>query len=316
MLRFSLGTATVQRRWLLAGAFFLGGILLFCVLPLPLAPLGMALIIGGHLILWVRGLSNAPGGATPRRHEEMWAPVEEEWLDRVSALERRAARWDTTPFDITNAAGFLGLWIIVGLTLVAAAVISSMLGFDGGWRMALGSASLLVPLWFNGIRTTWNPSELRKKGEALAIALEAAKADGGTDFDPVPMLALREGKKGKYPVDAKLMLRPATDDGSGFLGVQVQVAMNSVQGTDYPYLYAVVLGKGGFRLPKAKKLPPPPTEGRRLVFENGSDGDVTFLVIRQHADRGGGWHTKEETIGRIVLHALSVARVAWKENLP
>ena len=67
----------------------------------------------------------------------------------------------------------------------------------------------------------------------------------------MPLLALREGRRGHYPVDARLMARPAREDASGFLGVQVQVAMNSVKGTDYPYLYAVVLGKGAFRFPKA-----------------------------------------------------------------
>ena len=41
----------------------------------------------------------------------------------------------------------------------------------------------------------------------------------------------------------------AREDVTGFLGVQVQVALNNVQGTDYPYLYAVVLGKGEFVLP-------------------------------------------------------------------
>lgn len=315
MLRFSVGTASVQKRWILAGALFLGGIGLLCVLPLTLAPLGVALIIGGHLALWVRGLTNAPGGATPY-HEEIWAPVEEDWLEGVDALERRAERWDTTPFDLTNAAGFLALWIMAVLSFGLAVMVTAFAGFDGGWRMGLGSASLLLPLWLNGIRTTWNPSELRKKGEALAVALEAFETDGGTDFDPVPMLALREGDRGKYPVDAKLMLRPATDDGSDFLGVQVQVAMNSVQGTDYPYLYAVVLGKGSFRVPTSEKRPPAPTEGRKLVFETGSDGDVSFLVIRQHADRSGGWHTEEDVIRRLVLHALAVARVAWEENRP
>lgn len=310
-----MGKASIGRRWLLAGALLLAGVVLICTLPLPIAPLGIALIIGGHLALWVRGQTNAPGGATPR-HEEMWAPVEEEWLDRVEELERRAERWDTTPFDVTNVAGFLAFWILLSAIAAGAAVTARWLGFDPAWRMALGSTALLLPLWFNGIRTTWNPSELRKKGEALASALAAVKGEGGTDFDPVPMLALREGKQGKYPVDAKLMLRPATDDGSGFLGVQVQVAMNSVQGTDYPYLYAVVLGRGDFRLPESEKLPPAPTEGRTLVFENGSDGEVSYLVIRQHASRSGGWHTEEDAIRRIVLHALAVARVAWEENRP
>jgi hypothetical protein len=130
------------------------------------------------------------------------------------------------------------------------------------------------------------------------------------------MLALREGRRGKYPVDAKLMLRPSTDDDSGFLGIQIQVAMNSVQGTDYPYLYAVVLGKGGFRPPERDQIPRAEADGRKMVFENGSDGEVRYLVIRQHADNSGGWHTEGLAIHRIVMKALELGRRAWEANRP
>ena len=111
--------------------------------------------------------------------------------------------------------------------------------------------------------------------------------------------------------DARLMLRPARDDGSGFLGVQVQVAMNNVRGTDYPYLYAVILGKGAFRLPDG------PTRQRSvegdvdLVCEPGEGEGVRYVVIRQHADTSGGWHTQPEHIRAIVATALAQARAAW-----
>jgi hypothetical protein len=170
---------------------------------------------------------------------------------------------------------------------------------------------LLVPLWLNGLRTTWNPSELRKKGDALAVARAVAEPLARGDFDLVPLLALREGRRGKYPVDARLMLRPSREDGTGFLGVQVQVAMNNVQGTDYPYLYAVVLGKEPFEAPRAGDCPR--RSGTvKLVAENGRSDDVRFLVVRQHADTRGGWHTDPDQIRSIVAVALRVARAAWR----
>ena len=95
---------------------------------------------------------------------------------------------------------------------------------------------------------------------------------GGKDFDLVPLLALREGRRGHYPVDARLMARPAREDASGFLGVQVQVAMNNVKGTDYPYLYAVVLGKGAFRFPKGPGRQT--VGGVDLVVEEGESEGV------------------------------------------
>ena len=83
--------------------------------------------------------------------------------------------------------------------------------------------------------------------------------------------------------------------------------MNNVKGTDYPYLYAVVLGKGDFRFPKAP--------GRRrvggvdLVIEAGESEGVRYRVIRQHADterrlahrarrRSAGSSTRPRSTGR------------------
>jgi hypothetical protein len=179
-------------------------------------------------------------------------------------------------------------------------------------NVSLAVPFLVVPLWFNGMRTVWNPSELRKKGEALAAARAAAEGSAKGLFDFVPMLALREGRRGRYPVDARLMLRPSREDASGFLGVQIQVSINSVQGKDYPYLYAVVLGKGEFALPgKAGRRR---VGGVDLVSEFGQKEGVHFNVIRQHADKGGGWHTEKTQIDVIVGEALRAGREAWGAN--
>ena len=203
----------------------------------------------------------------------------------------------------------LGILALVGGVVVLA---GAALGANAFFRLAGAAPLLVVPLWLNGLRTTWNPSELRKKGDALALARSEAERLGAGDFDPVPMLALREGQTGKYPVDARLMLRPARQDESGFLGVQVQVAMNNVKGTDYPYLYAVVLGKGDFRMPGVS--PRQRRNGTEIVFERDESEGVRFLVVRQHAARQGGWHTEPFHICVIVELALEKARAVWREN--
>jgi len=310
---------SVHRRLLAAAVLFVAGAAAWALLPVPAAPLGLVLIVFGHGLVWVRSQSTAPGGATPL-HEDIWAPVEEDWFERVRALEERAARWDATPFDLTNGRGF-GVLLLVLIAIAAAGVLTlATAGFDAGFRLATGAVILLVPFWINGMRTTWNPSELEKKGAALRAALATWTADGGTDFDPVPMLALREGRRGKYPVDAKLMLRPAADDGSGFLGVQLQVAINSVQGTDYPYLYAVVLGKDDpaspFRLPAPNRADEKARGGRPLVYEAGEGDGARYLVVRQLANKAGGWHTDEQQIDRLVIRALELGREAREANQP
>ncbi len=113
-----------------------------------------------------------------------------------------------------------------------------------------------------------------------------------------------------------MMLRPAEDDGSGFIGVQVQVAMNNVQGTDYPYLYCVVLGKEGFDLPRSRRRRHRRPGGTvEMVTERGRGDDASFLVIRQHADKAGGWHTEPVHIREIVQASVAEAREARENNL-
>ena len=191
--------------------------------------------------------------------------------------------------------------------------MGTALGPDALFRVAVAATLLFVPLWLSGMRTTWNPSELRKKGEALAVARAALAESAGKDFDLVPLLALREGRRGHYPVDARLMARPAREDASAFLGVQFQVAMNNVKGTDYPYLYAVVLGKGAFRFPKRPRRDRPSAASTWSIEEGESEG-VRYRVVRQHADQSGGWHTEPDDIRGIVKAALDRAREAWAEN--
>jgi hypothetical protein len=310
-LRFVLALGPLRTRALAALMLFTAGLVVWCFAPGLSALGGLVLILLGHLPLWVQSQTTAPGGATPA-HEELWAPVEDDWLAHVEDLEKRGERWDTTPWDISNGIGCLALLALCGALAAAAFVAAPVLGGDSAVRCAAGAALLLLPLWLNGMRTTWNPSELRKKGQALAAAREDAERLAKGDFDAVPTLALREGRRGKYPVDARLMLRPAREDATGFLGVQVQVALNNVQGTDYPYLYAVVLGKDAFRLPKAE--PRLHVQGVDLVCEPGQSEGVRYLVVRQHADTKGGWHTGPDQIRTIVAVALEKARAAWREN--
>jgi len=294
-----------------ASVLFLVGLLLVVAAPGLVAPaLGCLVLLFAHLVLWVRSQTTAPGGATPV-HEDVWAPVEDDWLARVEELENRGARWDVTPWDISNKIGCLTLVALLGAIVTGLFVATASLGPGTAIRLTFASFLLFVPLWFNGMRTTWNPSELRKKGLALAAAREAAAKVVGGDFDFVPMLALREGRRGKYPVDARLMLRPTSEDATGFLGVQVQVSLNNVRGTDYPYLYCVVLGKDPFQLPSTEKRQV--KNGVDMVFERGAGKGAKYLVVRQHADRSGGWHTEDVHIKGIVTAAIELGRSAWRE---
>jgi len=296
-LKFSLGSYGLVVRYGVALALFIAGAAVLVFAPAGFLLGGIAIIVG-HAMLWVRSQTTAPGGATPE--PDVWAPGDEDWANELAELESKAARWDVSPWDITSSVGFVSFAGLVGLTIIIALVLGAPR--DTGARLATTAGLLLIPIWFNGMRTTWNPSELRLKGDALEVARAVAKGHVGKLYETVPLLALRETAKGKYPVDGRLMLRPADDQDGGFIGIQIQVAINSVQGTDYPYLYCVILVKEGHYPPKVKN------KQSGLVYEEGADDGVRYLVVRQYADNSGGWHTDSGAVGRIVREALDLSK--------
>ena len=72
-------------------------------------------------------------------------------------------------------------------------------GPDALFRVAVAVPFLFVPLWFNGMRTIWNPSELRKKGEALAMARAAAEGAARQGLRLRPDARAARGPPGPLP---------------------------------------------------------------------------------------------------------------------
>jgi hypothetical protein len=294
-LAFLAGDLAYGVRLAIAGVFFAIGacLVFFSTFVVP----GLVLVLLGHLPLWVRRQSLAPGGATPK-HEEVWVPVEEGWYDRIASQERKAAKWDATPWDMTNA---LGCSVLFGVIILIAilSILFSQVSVATGVRLLVFSGCLFLPAWLSGRRSLWSPSELRIKGRALEQAKTALAAAATRDFELVPMLALREGKRGRYPVDARLMARPADTGDSEIIGIQIQVALNNVRGRDYPYLYCVVLAQPGYDFPRI-------AEGRPWVYEYEDKDDVSYVVVRQYADNSGGWHTTPVIISELVGRAVAL----------
>jgi hypothetical protein len=217
----------------------------------------------------------------------------------------RGRRWDQSFWDLSSPLVIVTLLVLGLLGFVAFAVGVAL--FDGMAVLPFSMAvvALWLPLFINGMRAPWHPAQLTIKAEALAVVPEVLEACCPDRYDLVPLLGLVEGKRGRYPVDARIMLRPKEDDGSGFIGVQVQVCLNSVQGKNYPYAYCVVLGKTGFRIEASHP---------KIVLERGHGAEVDYLVVRQHADRRGGWHTRPGAVSQLVREALDIAERAREAN--
>jgi hypothetical protein len=301
-LRFAIGEGHLALRYLLAGVLFVVGFWLS--LAGACLPLGLGLILLGHLPLWVKRQVLAPAPTDPLA-DPVWAPADPDWHREIEERARKGRRWDQSFWDITSPLVIITAVVLGAVGFVVFAVGAAL--FDGlAWLpFSLAALCLWAPLFINGTRAPWHPNQLLIKAEALEPVGELAEAAAPGRYDLVPLLGLMEGKRGRYPVDARIMLRPKEDDGGGFIGVQVQVCINSVQGKNYPYLYCVVLGKSGFRIDDG---------GSSLVCEHGHGDDVSYLVVRQYADRRGGWHTDVGAVARIVHDAVEIAERARRSN--
>ncbi len=90
------------------------------------------------------------------------------------------------------------------------------------------------------------------------------------------------------------------------MGLYAQIALNNVQGTDYPYFYVVLVAKDGSNLlsPYFNKLAIP--DG--IIKEMKKENDVEIIVIRQETTKNSGYYTNAKAIARIFDTGIIAAR--------
>ena len=163
---------------------------------------------------------------------------------------------------------------------------------------------LCLPLWFFGLKRRYVPADLLLKIEALENVRHRLAVYPVPDWRLKILLEFTPAGKGKMPTDARLTLQPL-DGPEDFIGLQVQVSLNRVQGTGYPYLYAVVLARESFGLFEAE-FPASPKE----VLERETSDDVDVVVVRQRTTKNSGYHTKRNDQVRVFEVALALAESA------
>ncbi len=262
--------------------------------------LGLAFLAFATGLTLIKGYSARPSVRGP----EDWSQVTPDEYQKIQLKQKQLQQWDLDCFDITNP---LGVACFAGCALGCAAVWFHfvMQGNEvlaGYW--AWDSAVVFAPHWFVGVRDFLKKDRLIIKVKLLEGMMRFLSAP--SDVQVLPMLATRRTKEGKkVPTDARLMLRffPAPKE---FLGLQVQISMNTVQGTDYPYLYCVLIAKSSrfFHDMKDHIRNPP----RGLTLEHKSENDVTVLVIRQRTTRTSGYHTNRRAAEYVLKSAVDITR--------
>ncbi len=276
--------------------------------------LGLPLAFAGVALLLVAGYRNTEETTGPA---ESWRSARRAEVARILEISRKQGQWDQDAVDITNGSGVMALLGLVMVLALATAIIPEVARklsdapsyAPPDWlprlRLMLLAdfALMLLPFWFTGTRSVLKNGKLVNKTKLLLAvdeAFERLKREGET-FDFQLQTAPTGDGSTHVPVDVKAAIR-FTEGPPEFLGLQMQVAINSVQGSDYPYFYCVLVAKTEFA--KLRVGPPP----RGIVVEPSAEAEVQVVVIRQETTKKSGYHTGETAARRILEFSLEQAR--------
>jgi hypothetical protein len=310
LLQFHVAPAlTYRMRFVLAFLLIAAGVAVELILletSLILALfVGGLLIFGGNLLLLSRGYDLKPRAASAFSGD--WDRTTLDRFTEAAALERKIRNWDEAIVDLTCVSGAATLLFLVILPVALGFFVLASL--DEGQNMAIlfavDAALLFLPHWITGLRLKWRPISLKQRIDALQTALGVIEEFGSPTVQIQPRF-LMVGKAGeKIPTDARIFLR-FPDGPEEFLGLQFQVAINNVQGTRYPYLYAVLVARTEFDLIHKHRAG---ISARLddLTVSSDSEDDVDVIVIRQTTTKNSGYHTNAAAVRRIARAAFTNA---------
>jgi len=266
----------------------------------PLA--GVPFLLAAVILAWVSGLDHA----ADRRALELaqgWEAAPLDRLDEIAATAERLARWDRSPVEATNCCGSFGC-LVATLAVAGAALLALDRDADiAAAAIAIDGGLLLVLQWFSGTRSFLGQPDLLVKVKHLRETLSRAQERLERLGTLQTQLKMTGKEERSFPTDVRLTVA-VPDAPPEFLSLQVQVVLNHVQGTPYPYLYAVVVAKEGTGLLEAFERVEAP---KGVIHERKTQEGVDVAIVRQYTTRTSGYHTKPGKSAVIVENAALVA---------
>ena len=262
--------------------------------------IGAAILLAATLLAIVRGYSNVPGQLKGKRE---WRAGDHEQLRNIVTIAEKSKQWDQSLLDITCLRGCLVFMAIAaGITVACVGLYIHNQG-DLMHALALDSVVLLLPHWLTGVRRILTNAPLTTRVQQLLSIVSYWAAHPLEGEELTPQIEFLTDGEGEVPIDAKLIMG-LPQLGNAFLGVQVQVVLNSVQGKDYPYVYCVLVAKHELNMRKKIKL----NAARNTVLEPKRQDDVDIIVVRQQTTKTSGYHTKPAQVIALFRLARAMAR--------
>ncbi|HHV29947.1 hypothetical protein [Acetivibrio mesophilus] len=273
--------------------------------------------VGAILLVFATALSLVRGfdsheGLRNFKIDKNWTTVDMERIHEIRKLDDTMTKWDKDALDISNSLGAIA-FILFSVGLFIFSVFMFVLpGYSNVGKIILTDAIILVaPLWFNGTRRIIDQKKLRIKIDIIRKMEEvfrSIKAEG-EHFKPALMLARNHAGK-SIPKDARFTI---SFDGmpADFYGLQAQININVIEGSNYPYFYCVIPAKVGFGLREyISKIP----RDKSVAIEFQEDEQAEVIVIRQFTTKTSGYHTKMFNCINILKISLGAARIILNDK--
>ncbi len=302
---------------------------------------GWALIFVAMLFTLVRGRRVEPD--ITGKAEWQSVTMDELTLAKSKLEQTAKTKRQGGAFSLKSCVGCGSCFLTV--VVVAVVFVVTLGAFEGSKDLSLAPVSqggsfsfifvldaltFMFPLWAVGSISLWEPPTFRMKMEQLEEIARTAQKDPSIQIQPSLLVAKAEN--GQVPLDCRLTAK-IKDAPADFLGVQIQVTINSVQGTSYPYTYCVIIAKPEFRLKdKAKaviKNPPPGgfpvgwiaddnakkeavfARWDDMVIEPHNEGGMDVVVVRQPTS-GRGYTTSGAQAVKVFVDAMSLAQAVLR----
>lgn len=259
--------------------------------------IGALLLLAGTLFLTAKGYDSRIK-LVEYDPTTTWEPAGSDTLLRVRDLAKRARRWDRSALDVSNWLGCatLGLAVLTLLVFVGGSFPEALAEI-----LLLDAAVLILPHWLTGIRRGQGKPEIVVKARALLPVYESLISTW-PEHDITIHLCMKGLPEKRIPTDVKIRVERKTP-AEGSLGATIQCVLNHVQGTPYPYIYAVMVAKPGLKLRGIYGEYGPPSG---IIKEWSEKGNVEVAIIRQHTTRTSGYHTREKTAITIAQEAVAM----------
>lgn len=307
---YLLKNISYRSRLIVSLSLVLLGLVLEVALFGDLFWIGLIPVAAGVLLMLVKGYKNNPDLSLRRNP---WRPSRREEVGRILEINKKQKSWDSDAVDITNPKGAVMLGLITAGVLMAAFMLYSFTYSEDLVKIILlNSAVILLPFWITGVRSILTNHRLTIKVRiflGLEDTFERMKEEG-EEFQFQLATAQARGGAGEVPDDLKgiILFHKGCPD---FLGVQMQISINQVQGKDYPYFYCVLVAHEGFGEITKGNLDTPP---RKVIIETKKEKDVYIAVIRQHTTKQTGYYTKPAAVNTIFTYAVRQARKLQKKR--